>query len=224
MMNEMQIFQNEEFGQIRSLMIDDEPWFVGKDVAVALGYAKPQNAIKAHVDDEDKSTTPIQGTAYETRAIIINESGLYSLILSSKLEAAKRFKRWVTSEVLSTLRKTGRYTLQGQASEPLLPERAITPDDYIKAADIISRCTNTRLPIAVDLLSKAGIKIPLVTSSDGLYTDEIETGRLQLILQRYTVSEAAEKTGLARPVISRYRNGKSTPKADRYRMIVELLG
>ena len=74
--------------------------FVGKDVATALGYAKPQNALATHVDKEDKSTAPIQGTAYETRVTLINESGLYALILSSKLPQAKAFKRWVTSELL----------------------------------------------------------------------------------------------------------------------------
>ena len=103
---------NYESSEIRTITIDNEPWFVGKDVAEALGYAKPENAIARHVDDEDKSTTPFQGTAYETRATIINESGLYSLILSSKLPTAKRFKRWVTSEVLPAIRKTGVYTTQ----------------------------------------------------------------------------------------------------------------
>ena len=83
--------------------------FVGKDVATALGYAKPQNALATHVDTEDKSTAPIQGTAYETRVTLINESGLYSLILSSKLPQAKAFKRWVTSEVLPQIRQTGGY-------------------------------------------------------------------------------------------------------------------
>ena len=86
-----------------------ETFFVGKDVAEALGYKKPQNAIQQHVDEEDKSTALIQGTAYETRAIIINESGLYSLVLSSKLPQAKVFKHWVTSEVLPQIRKTGGY-------------------------------------------------------------------------------------------------------------------
>ena len=83
--------------------------FVGKDVATALGYAKPQNALATHVDKEDKSTAPIQGTAYETRVTLINESGLYALILSSKLPQAKAFKRWVTSEVLPQIRQTGGY-------------------------------------------------------------------------------------------------------------------
>lgn len=111
---EIKIFKNPQFGTIRTTEKDGEPWFVGRDVAVVLGYAKPQNAIAVHVDDEDKGTAPIQGTAYETRVTIINESGLYSLILSSKLPSAKQFKRWITHEVLPSIRKTGGY-IEGQA-------------------------------------------------------------------------------------------------------------
>ena len=110
MKSEIQIFKHEIFGEIRTVTNQKgETFFVGKDVAKALGYSKPQNAIATHVDEEDKSTAPIQGTAYETRAVVINESGLYSLILSSKLEQAKAFKRLVTSEVLPQIRMTGGY-------------------------------------------------------------------------------------------------------------------
>lgn len=114
-MQDLQIFENPEFGEIRALEIDNEPWFVGKDVAMILGYIKPENAIANHVDEEDKTTTLIQGTGsnYKSNTVIINESGLYSLILSSKLPSAKRFRRWVTSEVLPSIRKTGGY-IQGQ--------------------------------------------------------------------------------------------------------------
>ena len=108
---ELMLFKNEEFGSVRVKMIDNEPWFVGKDVAVALGYAKPENAIGTHVELEDKTTTLIQGTGsnYKSKTVIINESGLYSLILSSKLESAKKFKKWVTGEILPSIRKTGGY-------------------------------------------------------------------------------------------------------------------
>ena len=114
-MQDLQIFENPEFGEIRALEIDNEPWFVGKDVAMILGYIKPENAIANHVDEEDKTTTLIQGTGsnYKSNTVIINESGLYSLILSSKLPSAKRFRRWVTSEVLPSIRKIGGY-IQGQ--------------------------------------------------------------------------------------------------------------
>ena len=111
-MTEITIFKNEQFGEIRT-MTDErgETFFVGKDVATALGYKKSVNALIAHVDEEDKTTTLIQGTGsnYKTRVIMINESGLYALILSSKLPQARAFKRWVTSEVLPQIRKTGGY-------------------------------------------------------------------------------------------------------------------
>lgn len=109
-MEELQIFNNEEFGNVRSLVIDNEPWFVGKDVAEALGYKNSKNAVPTHVDEEDKLSTQIEYTGQKRNVTVINESGLYSLILSSKLPNAKKFKRWVTSEVLPTLRKTGSYT------------------------------------------------------------------------------------------------------------------
>lgn len=111
---EVTVFKNlvhPEFGELRTVEIDGEPWFVGKDVAVALGYKKPENAIANHVSDEDKTSTLIQGSGsnYKSKATIINESGLYSLILSSKLPSAKEFKHWVTSEVLPSIRKNGAY-------------------------------------------------------------------------------------------------------------------
>mgnify|MGYP002565224067 FL=1 len=113
-MNELQIFQNKEFGEVRSLVINNEPWFVGKDVAEALGYKDVNHAILDHVDEEDKVNSKTQGQNApelgQRGSWLINESGLYSLILSSKLPNAKKFKRWVTSEVLPTLRKTGSYT------------------------------------------------------------------------------------------------------------------
>lgn len=120
-MNELQIFKNEEFGEVRTVTINNEPWFVGKDVAEALGYLKARNAILAHISDEDKKDAPIQGTPGGTQnMIIINESGLYALIFGSKLESAKRFKHWVTSEVLPTIRKTGRYQMQTPHGKELL--------------------------------------------------------------------------------------------------------
>lgn len=110
-MEELQIFNNEEFGNVRSLMIDNEPWFVGKDVAEALGYKNVRDSLARHIDSDDKRDGVVihDSMGREQKPIIINESGLYSLILSSKLPSAKKFKHWVTSEVLPTLRKTGSY-------------------------------------------------------------------------------------------------------------------
>ena len=112
-----QIFKNAEFGQIRTCMVDGETYFVGKDVASALGYVNPNKAMIDHVDGEDKLTSRIVMAGQNRQVIIINESGLYSLILSSKLDSARRFKRWVTSEVLPAIRKNGRYELESKAKE-----------------------------------------------------------------------------------------------------------
>lgn len=109
-MNEVKIFESKEFGKVRTVEVNGEPYFVGKDIATILGYAKSRNAIEMHVDEDDALKQGIidnLGRVQETT--IINESGLYSLILSSKLPTAKQFKRWVTSEVLPTIRKTGGY-------------------------------------------------------------------------------------------------------------------
>lgn len=108
-MNELQIYSNEEFGDIRTVTIDNEPWFVGKDVATALGYADTFGALKKHIMDEDKLVCQIDSAGQKRDVTVINESGLYALIFGSKLESAKRFKHWVTSEVLPAIRKTGSY-------------------------------------------------------------------------------------------------------------------
>lgn len=112
-MEEIKTFKNPQFGEIRAVEKDGEPWFSGKDVAVALGYSNPLKAIRDHVDNEDRGMNETFTPGGKQFIAVINESGLYSLILSSKLPSAKQFKRWVTSEVLPSIRKTGGY-LEGQ--------------------------------------------------------------------------------------------------------------
>ncbi len=107
--NEIMLFNNEEFGEVRTLVIDGEPWFVGKDVTEILGYKDSVNALKSHVDEEDKLRWQITTSGQRRDVSLINESGLYSLTLSSKLPSAKKFKRWVTSKILPSLRKYGAY-------------------------------------------------------------------------------------------------------------------
>lgn len=110
MKNAVQVFENAEFGRVRTIEVKGSPYFVGKDVAEILGYSNPRDALAKHVDDEDKNTVAIRdGIQGNPNMTIINESGLYSLILSSKLPTAKKFKRWVTSEVLPAIRRTGSY-------------------------------------------------------------------------------------------------------------------
>ena len=140
-MNELQSFNNEEFGEIRTVTIKDETWFVGRDVATALGYAKPENAIATHVSDEDKTSTLIQGSGsnYKSKAILINESGLYALIFGSKLESAKRFKRWVTSEILPSIRKNGGYIAgqENMSDDELLAKALMVAQNKIAERDKI---------------------------------------------------------------------------------------
>ena len=114
MSNEIKIFENEEFGSVRTMEINGVPYFVGKDVAEILGYSNSRKAIADHVDEEDKNTVTIRDGKGNPNQTVINESGLYSLILSSKLPNAKKFKRWVTSEVLPAIRKTGSYYIQSK--------------------------------------------------------------------------------------------------------------
>lgn len=118
MKNQLEIFKNEQFGEVRVSIIDNEPWFVGKDVAEILGYERPDNAIRNHVDEEDKLMHQISASGQNRNMIIINESGLYSLVLSSKLPEAKKFKRWVTSEVLPTVRKNGMFAVDELLDNP----------------------------------------------------------------------------------------------------------
>ena len=134
MNNQIQIFKNDIFGEIRTCQVNNQIMVVGKDVAQALGYAKPENAIAVHVDPDDKTTTLIQGTGsnYKSKTVVINESGLYSLILSSKLPQAKAFKHWVTSEVLPQIRMTGGYIPTKDAQG-----RQLSNEEILDRADII---------------------------------------------------------------------------------------
>lgn len=120
-MNELQIFNNEEFGNIRTVTIDNEPWFVGKDVADALGYSDVNKAVAMHVENEDKKLNDKTSSSFGQRgATLINESGLYALTFGSKLESAKRFRRWVTKEVLPTIRRTGSYQVKPMSPEEMM--------------------------------------------------------------------------------------------------------
>lgn len=134
-MNDLQLFNNPEFGTVRAVEVDGEPWFVGKDVAQALGYNDTDQALRKHVDDEDKLTRRFDWSGQGRSMTTINESGLYSLVLSSKLPGAKKFKRWVTSEVLPTIRKTGGYQL---------------PKDYPSALRALADATEKLLAVETE--------------------------------------------------------------------------
>ena len=146
-MNDLQIFENPEFGSVRTVEIDGTPWLVGKDVAIALGYKNPQRAIRDHVDTEDQGVTKTVTHSGEQEMLIINESGLYSLILSSKMPKAKAFKHWVTSEVLPAIRKTGAY-------------ESFQAQQHIEQLE----ATNTRLNAAIQAVGSAKAELADVTA------------------------------------------------------------
>lgn len=235
-MSELQTFTNEEFGAVRSMMIDNVPWFVGRDVATALGYANQQKAVSVHVDSEDRQLLQkpqigafnaqqlLQKSQIGTFDVpsrglmIINESGLYSLILSSKLPAAKRFKRWVTNEVLPAIRKTGEYKTATTQDE--VTPRELTSDDYFRAASIVATCKNERLPYVLSYLKMAGISAAYADQLKGKddSRDKYEVMRLLTkAYSKYGISDAAigRATGLDRAQISMYRSGDRFPKAGR---------
>lgn len=227
-MNELQVFNNPEFGQVRSMLIDDAPWFVGRDVANALEYADTAKAIKAHVDNEDKGVgeTPTPGGTQSVT--IINESGLYSLIFGSKLPSAKRFKRWVTSEILPTIRKTGKYEVakenEAVPEETVLPERILTTDDYLQAARIVATCRNERMPYVLSCLAQAGISTPFLRTKlaekeeEEPPRDKYEVMRLLVkasAVYGYSDAQIGRMTGFNRAQIRMYRSGQRFPKADR---------
>lgn len=123
--NSYKTFSNNEFGEIRVLEIENEPWFVGRDIATVLGYSNPPKAVRTHVDEEDKGVNEMDTPGGKQKIIVINESGLYSLILNSKLPNAKKFKRWVTNEVLPSIRKHGAYMTENTI------EKALTSPDFL---------------------------------------------------------------------------------------------
>lgn len=166
-MNELQIFKNDEFGQVRTTIINDEPYFVGKDVAGILGYSNLDKAIRQHVDPEDKQPVYLNNLTAQngspTKAIAISESGLYSLIFGSKLEEAKRFKRWVTSEVLPAIRKHGAY-----ATAPTIDKILDDPDYGIRLLQNLKEERERRKALEV----QNAVMIPKAVFADAVTTSD----------------------------------------------------
>jgi len=233
MQDALQIYSSDEFGDIRTLTKDNEPWFVGKDVARALGYANTRDAILTHIDGEDRTVsqiaTPSRGVQETT---IINESGLYSLILSSKLPSAKRFKRWVTSSVLPMIRKTGAY-ISGEVVAELRP---LTTEDYLSAARTVAMCNKARLPIVLNLLERAGIcglkleqlnSVVKVSRPVANLKDTDIAERIQNVLSEkgWCLRELAEALGCcySEGVLYAYCHKHRHPRKERYEALVEAL-
>lgn len=230
-MTDIQVYTHNELGSIRVLDIDGEPWFVGKDLTTALGYSNSRDAISKRVDVEDKkSGVAIHDSMGRNQNVVaINESGMYSLILSSKLPSAKKFKRWVTSEVLPAIRKTGIYSVAGMltpSDDPIVPMRTLTPDDYLSAARLIAGCKQDRLPVIISLLQKGGWDLG---EGMALITSGKSTADIGVILKRFTdeqhgkLESISELTGISPAVLRSYRVGLRFPRGSRYESIVKAI-
>ena len=179
MENKIKIFYHDVFGEVRTLTIDGEPWFVGKDIAEVLGYSNSRKALADHVDDEDKmdGVTIRDSIGREQKPIFINESGLYSLILSSRLPGAKAFKRWITSEVLPTIRKTGGYV----SNEELFTETYLPFAD-----DSVKELFRLNLKVIRQLNEKIEQDKPLVDFAN-------HVGKSENLIDMGTMAKLAEK-------------------------------
>jgi prophage antirepressor-like protein len=164
-MNEIKIFNNEEFGSVRVMEIDGEPWFVGKDITTILGYTNPTKAMQDHVDKEDMSFNETLKLSRQSGAWLINESGVYSLILSSKLPSAKKFKHWVTSEVLPSVRKTGGYVNDDE----------LFINKYLPYAD---ENTKQLFRMNLQVIREQNIKIAQMTPKAGYFDDLVSRNLL----------------------------------------------
>lgn len=178
-MEEVKIFNSEEFGDIRTVMIDSEPWFVGKDVATALGYSNPQKAVRDHVSEEDRGVNEMDTPSGRQKLVIINESGLYTLIFGSKLESAKRFKHWVTSEVLPAIRKTGGYQMSKPEGKELLALAVLEAQKTIEQQNNEIRRMKPK-EIFADAVSTSHTSILIGDLAKLLKQNGIETGQKRL--------------------------------------------
>ena len=218
-MNELQIFKNEEFGEIRTIEINDELWFVGKDVADILEYTNTAKAIRDHVDEEDKTVNDLF-TVNGTKGILINESGLYSLVLSSKLPTAKKFKRWITREVIPTIRKHGAYM-----TPEALENAILNPDTMIKLCTALKDEQNKRKALEIansQLTVENQIMQPKADYFDelvdrNLLTSFRETAKQLDIKEKEFIALLLEKT-----YIYRDKKGKLMPYADKNKGLFEI--
>lgn len=215
--NQIQIFNNTEFGEIRTMEINGEPWFVGKDVATALGYKETAKAVREHVDTEDKGVSVLDTPGGKQNLTVINESGMYSLILGSKLEGAKRFKRWVTSEVLPSIRKSGAYATDSAVAEYKARELRI------KEMNAQARLLNaeTRRLVALQKekgLSKVAVDTLAIKAMEEISGKDLgdylpQTGRL------YSASEVGNAFGISAAKVGRIANAYGL-KTEEYGVMV----
>lgn len=205
MNNELQVFNSSEFGNVRVVQVDGEPWFVGKDIAEALGFAKPFNAITTHVDNDDtlkQGITDNLGRVQETT--LINESGLYALIFGSRLETAKAFKRWVTHEVLPAIRKTGSYKTPKQSSDR---EKAMLKNAQARSAKLwLEIAKNTGIQTYKDVCNAYAAKE--LAGEDVLPLPKVQE-------KSYSATDIGKMLGVSKAKIGSLAN-KNNMKCDEY--------
>lgn len=214
-MNEIQLFNNPEFGEIRSVMVDDEPWFVGKDIATALGYVNPRKAIADHVDEDDKTcgVTIRDSIGRNQNPTLISESGVYALIFGSELDKSREFKHWVTSEVLPTIRKTGSYSIAVKSQPSVAIERELD------IRDRESRTQNASIFLSImehlDTKSESYKQILMACAAN------TAAGQLVLPLPKckfaktYSAQDLARMFQISRNMVGRIAN-KNGLKCDKY--------
>ena len=213
-MNELQIFENVEFGSVRTLMINDAPYFVGKDVADILGYTNPRKAISDHVDEEDKGVTKCDTLGGIQDLTVINESGLYSLILSSKMPNAKKFKHWVTADVLPSIRKHGAYMTQ-----ETLEAAIMNPDMMIKLCTALKDEQNRNKVLQAanaSLTVDNQIMKPKADYFDELVDRNLLTNFRDTAKQLHVGARKFIKFMLEKKYIYRDKRGKLKPYANKY--------
>lgn len=215
-MNELMIFNNPEFGEIRTVEVNGEPWFVGKDVATALGYGEGKslaNAVANHVDEEDRGVTELMTPGGNQKMVIINESGLYSLVLSSKLPGAKRFKRWITSEVIPSIRKHGAYL-----TPETLEAAILNPDTMIRLCTALKEEQDKRRALEAANATLAvdnQIMRPKADYFDELVDRNLLTSFRETAKQLDVKEKAFVQFLLDKKYIYRDKKGKLMPYADK---------
>ena len=233
-MNKMQIFHYEN-NEIRTILKDGEPWWVLADVCQVLDLGSPHK-VADRLDEDEKGRNLIPTPGGNQNMTIINESGLYKVILRSDKPEAKKFTRWVTHEVLPAIRKTGQYHVSPTTA---VVRRALTTDDYIKAASLVANCRNERLPYVLGFLEQGGFETPVVEEQAEQRNSAPEGYPFTMMLPpRATASEAinwvirnlgltpaqiGKMTGLCASSISRYRDEKTKPKPERAELIVRVI-
>lgn len=222
-MNELMIFNNPEFGEIRTVEVNGEPWFVGKDVATALGYGEGKslaNAVANHVDEEDKGVTELMTPGGNQKMVIINESGLYSLVLSSKRPGAKRFKRWITSEVIPSIRKHGAYL-----TPETLEAAILNPDTMIRLCTALKEEQDKRKALEAANATLAvdnQIMRPKADYFDELVDRNLLTSFRETAKQLDVKEKAFVQFLLDKKYIYRDKKGKLMPYADKNAGLFEI--